>query len=242
MTDPTPLDPDEVDCPRCEAPAGAVCVTPGGAKSRTVHVERRRLAARGGTPPSPPRHERRSTRKPTPPSDEARSRGGKATAQARRRRKAELAAKVEAAREKAEADALEAEAVRLAEDAARYDRDRAIVKRQTLDAAHKIGERLLDAVDHVARPAGYDEQGVPRTKPVEFTDKDGNVHVEEVLDRVGYWSVGQIVDLGKAASVALNALRLEEGKATGITGTVDAGSSLEDVDLERLIRAAGGKP
>lgn len=229
MTDtPTPLDPDEVACPKCEAPAGSVCLTPTGRKSRTIHVERRRAAA--GEPDNRSQVERkpRSTRtRKSPATPEGRSKGGKTAAQARRRRRAEQEAAIAEETERKLREEAEANAVRLAEDAVRYADDRALLKRQTLDAARSAATRLLESLDGLRRPAGFDDQGKPRTVPVElFTtekgkrvrvlEQDGTPAVRDEIDVVGWYGADTVERLAKVAASTLNSLRLEEGKATGI--------------------------
>lgn len=224
--EPIPLDPDEVKCPRCKSAPSVPCVTAAGAKSRTVHMERRRLAATGKR--EQPRAKRSTTgSRKSPGTPEGRSKGAKAANQARARRRAEAAALAEQMREEAEAEALAREAQSLAEDAVKYDKDRAVVRRQTLTAAQLAGERLVEGLTHMNRPRSFDENGMPSTrteevyrtvkgKRVRETDADGTPTTREVPDNVGWYTVDKLEALAKVAAATLNAVRLEEGKPTGI--------------------------
>ncbi len=250
---PDPLDPDLVRCPKATCPAGPgeVCRTPSGKKAARIHPERRRLAAAGGVERSRANVEQTSGKsKPVPATKASRSKGGKAASQARRRRRAEIEAQAEQLRVEEERRVAAEHAEQLAQDALRYTRDRATLKRHVLDSALKAHERLVESLVHLHAPAGYDEEGRPRTKPVElFTtergvrkrvvDADGTPAVREEPDVVGYWSVQQVESLAKAAGAALNSLRLEEGKATGITAeTSGAAANLGDEGVAKLIEYA----
>jgi hypothetical protein len=228
MDDPTPLDADEILCRRCESPAGVPCVTPSGARSRTVHIERRRDAAAGIVPqPKEPRGNARSTGRKSPATSEGRSKGGKASAQARRRRRAEAAAEIERQKEAALAAQIEAQAVRLAEDAARYASDRAILRRQTLDAAAKSYTRLIEGLDGLQR-IECDKDGRPVKIAEEYEDREGRTKVRMVPDVRGAFPASHVERLAKIAASTLNSLRLEEGKPTGIHET-QGGNGAADV-------------
>lgn len=247
---PEPLDPDQVKCPvpSCLAPIAHPCVTPAGAKSRTVHMPRRRLAARGGVEPSKADQKREPTNPAGPPAS-ARSKGGKATAQARRRRKAEIEAQLEQQRVEAEQRALEAQAAALAEDAARYARDRAMLRRQVLDAGVRAHEILLEGIRDRKRVV-LDSDQRATTTPVEVFDEygermrnpeTGDVVTREVTDVRGYVTTADLERLAKVAASTLNSLRLEEGKPTGITqdnsGSAAAGL-LGEAGVEELLKYA----
>lgn len=240
MTDtPAPLDPDQVECPTCTANVGEVCLAPSGRKSRTVHMARRRAAVAGQVHRRR-REQPRDRRGSSPATPEGSSKGGKVTAQNRRRRKAEIAAAAEAEKERLEHEAMQAKAEQLASDAVKYAEDRQLVRRQALDNAYKAGERLGEALTHLKRPKGYDEDGKPITEPVEkfhivkgkrapLFDIDGERVIDERPEIVGHWSVAEVESLAKSASVALNALRLEEGKPTGILEQQGDGTRPADV-------------
>lgn len=248
MTDDQRLDPDEVWCPRCHEGPGTVCRTPGGARSRSVHLERRRRAADGVRgpldPAQPATAPQRPTRKGGKPAgsstftSETAAAAAKRAAQERRRRRNEADAALEAAREKAQREAVEAEAQQLADDAVQWQKDRALVRRQILDAAAGTASRLNEAVAGLRRPRGFDDHGQPLTVTVEqyevkngrkirVFDEDGNPVNEEQVDVIGWYSVDHVVNLSKALTSAHNALRLEEGKATEIHG--DTGTHPADV-------------
>lgn len=233
--DPTPLDPDQVACPRCGAGVAVPCHTPTGAKARTIHVERRRLAAAGGTkqtqPPANPGPTRRGKSPATP---EGRSKGGRKSAQDRRRRRAEQEAAVEAAQEEALREEAQRNAVRLAEDAVRFANDRAILRRQTLDAATRAAGRLLEALDGL-QVVKLDEDGRPLTTPIERTDRDGRIRTIHVPDVRGAYSADTVERLAKVAASTLNSLRLEEGKPTGIQRNEDAGVTLDQASVDELL-------
>lgn len=232
----TPLDPDQVPCPRCGARAGVACRQPSGERAKAIHVARRRAA--NPTPPAPDRNRTPRGNNPNGPPMDARARGGRAAQQARRRRKAELAASVEAQRVAAETAALEAEAAKLAEDASRYARDRAVLRRHVLDGAALAYERLVESLTHIERVV-LDDDGRPLTTPVERTDRAGNLRTEEVPDKRGAWSTDQVERLAKVAASALVSLRLEEGKPTGIERLEGPAGDLSDADVDDLIRIAG---
>lgn len=217
MTEPTPLDPDEVACPRCKVAAHVPCQTAAGRKSRTIHLERRRATV----------EQPAAKRRQPPATRESRAKGGKATGQARRRRRAEQDAAIAAAEEAALRERAEQNAARMAADAVRYADDRALLRRQTLDAAARSTTRLLESLDNLRRPRGFDDDGKPTTVPVELftTEKgirrrvveaDGTPAVREEIDVVGWYPADTVERLAKVAASTLNSLRLEEGKATGI--------------------------
>jgi hypothetical protein len=229
MTDPTPLDPDQILCRRCESPAGVPCQTPTGARSRSIHVERRRDAAAGVIPqPKQPRDKRGSTSRKSPATPEGRAKGGQRAAQERRRRRSEAAAAVEAAREAAEREAIEREATKLAEDAVRYERDRAILRRQTLDAAGLAYDRLIEGLRGVQR-INVDDEGKPQTRPEEYVDRHGDARVREVPDVRGAYPAATVERLAKIAASTLVSLRLEEEKPTGIVRSEGDGSSPAEI-------------
>lgn len=236
-----PLDPDEIRCPKCGADPGEVCRQPNSKVAATIHVARRRAANRANRSPSEPR--------PSPATAEGRSLGGKRAGQERRRRKAELAAAIEQKRAEAEARAIDDEAAKLAADAARYATDRAILKRATLDnalaTAHALGTTIRDL-----RRLELDEDGTPRTTPVEVFDRktglpvfdgQGDRVVEERPIAKGYTSPGDVETLSKAAAQQLASVRLEEGKPTGIDqhlGTGGAREILGDAGVRELLEFA----
>lgn len=253
MTTVGPLDPDQTACPKCQADPGDVCRQPNGRKARTVH-DARRKAARNPHRATPP------AKRPKPPNAgnltaADRAKGGKATAQARRRRRAELEAAAEAKRAEAEAAAIDTEAERVAADAARYAKDRQRVQRRVLDATAAVAERTVDAAENMLRPAGYDDDGRPRTAKVEaytvnrrtgertrVVDPTGAPVVEERPDLIGYHSPEDVDRLTRALGSVVNALRLEEGKPTGITRDDTAGASavdkLGEAGVEELVEWA----
>lgn len=250
------LDPDQVECPvpSCLAEIGHPCTTPTGAKSRTVHMPRRRAAAAGQLHRRAPRAQRGSSNPGTSSlTPSARSKGGKVTAQNRARRKAEAAAAAEAEVERLELEAITREAETLAADSVRYTRDRLLVKRQTLDAAQLAADRLVEGLRHMRRPKGFDEDGVALTKPVEVyrtvrgkkvreRDEQGNPVTEDVLDLVGHYRISDLEGLAKVATATLNAIRLEEGKPTGILeqqGATQGAQLLGELGIAELLKVAG---
>lgn len=246
-----PLDPDEVVCPKCGSLPMEVCRRPSGDKAPTIHLARRRAAAAGEITPADPVQppQRKKRRKPetssTFDSDTA-SKAAKASAQARRRRAQEAAAAREAARERAEREAIEAEAVKLAEDAVRWEADRALVRRQVLDTTRKAFTRLDEGLDGLQRVI-VDEEGRPETVTVERVDKDGRPRHVNVPDVRGAYSAETVERLAKVAASTLNNLRLEEGKATEIHGgTSSVADVLGDTGTAELIAYAakhlGPKP
>jgi hypothetical protein len=242
---PAPLDPDEVECPKCLAPPTVPCRQPNGHRSRTVHMARRHAAARGER--TVPRAN--LTQRPAPKKRKAQggtfnpetaSAAARKSAQARKRRAAEAAAQIEAKREEAERIALENEAVKLAEDAVRYAKDRAIVRRQVLDAALKAHARLIESLEGL-QVVKLDEDGRPELAAIELDEQDseGRPKVRHVPDVRGAYSAATIERLAKVAASTLNGLRLEEGKATGIQGN-DASTSavLGEAGVEELLEYA----
>lgn len=223
MTEPVePLDPDQIACRKCHAQPGEVCRQPDGSRARQIHTPRRRDAAAGKIPQLPDKSEPQG---PSPATPEGRSKGGKASAQARRRRQSEIAARVEAQRAAAEEAALQAEAEKLAKSAAQYAHDRAELRRLTLGNALKSAQALDEAITHRRRPVGFTEDGKPRTVQIEVFDqktglpafdKEGERVLREEVELVGWHSIDTIVDLSKAAAQNLASVRLEEGKPTGI--------------------------
>lgn len=220
------LDPDEVQCPTCGTAPGAVCRQPSGRRARAIHRTRRRAADRGEiTVP-------RATDTRHPPkggtfNSETATRAAKASAQARRRRSAEVAAQVEQRRVDAEAAALEAEAEKLAADATRYARDRANLTRKVLDAAVKSTERLIESLDGMER-SDLDDDGVVVTRPVEKWDaKAERTKIVETPVVKGWATADTIERLARSAAATLNSLRLEEGKPTGINRDDSAGRTAE---------------
>jgi hypothetical protein len=239
MPTPPPLDADEVVCPHCQAGVAQVCRKPNGDRAEAVHVARRRLAAAGGTvKPTKPARKRAPGKSPA--TAEGRSKGGKAAAQARRRRRAEINARAEQMKADALKAAEEQAAANLADDAIRYDTDRAILRRHVLDAAALATARLVEGLAHTRRPRGFDDEGLPAVKGVEVfrvekgvrrrvVDADGTPAVEEVVDMVGWWGTSDVERLGKIAAQALVSLRLEEGKPTGITETQGNGGATAEI-------------
>lgn len=242
------LDPDQVECPTCQAPPGSVCRYPSGRKSRTIHHARRRAAADAGTPAQPdtPPRKRKAPPNAGKLTAEDRAKGGKAAQEARRRRKEAIAAKAA----EAEAAALAERGEKLAADAARYAEDRAALRRLTLDATRQVGRRLADAAEHMERPAGYDSEGRPRTRKVEayvtdrygkrtrVLDDEGRPVVVDKPDVVGFHAPETVERLARAYGAAVNALRLEEGKPTGITRDDTGGSAAEklgDAGVDELV-------
>jgi hypothetical protein len=266
MTDATPLDPDEVRCRKCGSNPGEVCRYPNGDRARAVHAIRRRDAANGGTPAQPENDPQRPTIDDLPAkirekaagsstfTSESASAAAKRSAQERRRRRAEAAAQVEAKREQAQREALEQEAEALARDAVRYDRDRALLKRQTLDAAGKAYTRLIDGLEHLRRPRGFDADGKPETDTIEtyrikegkrerVLEADGTPATHEEVAIVGAYDAGTLERLAKIAASTLISLRLEEDKPTGITrddGRETAADVLGAAGVDELLSWAKG--
>lgn len=246
MTDHSqPLDPDEITCRTCDAAPGEVCRQPNGRKAREIHVQRRRDAAAGNRPQPT---DKREPRGPSPATPEGRSKGGRRTAQERKRRASEIAAAVEEQRAQAEAAAIEEEARKLAEDASRYARDRAELRRLTLSNALKGAERLGEAIRDLRR-VELDDEGKPKTTPVEVFDKEGMPVYDKAGDRVireelivrGYVSARDVETLSKAAAQQLASVRLEEGKPTGILEQQGAGQTrdlLGEAGVRELIEFA----
>lgn len=248
---PAPLDADEVACPKstCLADPGIPCRTPSGKKAARIHPERLRLAAAGGIHDHDQANDKRGTGTPrkSPGTKASRSKGGKAAAQARRRRRSEIEARAEQLRVEEERKAAEAEAQRLAEDAIRYSKDRALVKRNLLDVTLRSSEALLEAIRDRKRVV-LDEEGRARTTPVEVFD-DYGVRVRhpeteepitrEVVDVRGYVSAADLDRLAKVLASSVTTLRLEEGKATGITEERTGGAAaLGDEGVAKLIEYA----
>lgn len=240
----TSLDPDQVACPTCHAAAGVPCHTPTGAKSRTIHVARRRLAAnpdhdRPTTEQrKTPRAKARPGQKPPPATRASRAKGGRKASQDRKRRRAEQAAAIEAETERKLREEAHANAVRLAEDAVRFEKDRAILKRQTLDAAGAAATRLVEALAGL-QIVKLDDEGRPLTRPVETTDRDGRPRITHVPDVRGAYSASTVERLAKVAASTLNSLRLEEGKPTAHTrNSGDDDPALERASVEELIEWA----
>lgn len=236
MTEPTPLDPDQVRCRRCGQEPGSPCRQPNNAVAREIHVVRRRDAVNGGPPPPVAKPKRRPGKSNLTPA--ARAKGNKASAQARRRRAAELAAEVEAARVEAAREAIEREAAKLAEDASRYARDRAVLRRHVLDGAARSYERLLESLRDVRR-VQLDDDGRVVTEPIEHWKGDRLIRVETPIVRGG-WEPADVERIAKVAAAALNSLRLEEGKPTGIERVEGPESDLQSLDLDELVRYAKG--
>lgn len=252
---PAPLDPDEVTCPKCGAQAAEICRQPNGDPARTVHLLRRRLAAGETAPPAKtPQPPTRKGGKPKGSStfdSASASEAARKSAQTRRRRAAEAAAATEAKVVAAEAAAIDEQATKLAEDAVRFAKDRAIVKRQTLDATQLATTRLVEALTHLRRPRSFDQLGKPAVEKLEafhtvkgvrlpLFDADGDRVIDERPDLVGYYSVDQIAALAKAHAAILVSLRLEEGKATEISGSdgLDVASVLGDAGVGDLVKWA----
>jgi hypothetical protein len=241
MTTQQPKDPDELTCPRCGALPGGVCRQPNGRVSVRIHMMRRRASQATEPNDKPTSAVRRS-----PGTPEGRRKGQAAQVAARRRRQSELAAATAARREAAEEAALEAEAQALIEDASRYTRDRLLVRRLILDAAQLAGERLVEGLEYMLRPRAFDQEGTPATKPTElyrvsragvrtrFENADGTPATEERPDLVGYYTVDQLEALAKVAATALNSLRLEEGRPTGILENKNGGISRTEEILGKL--------
>ena len=229
-----PLDPDLAYCTRCKAEPGDVCRTPRGEQAASIHAERRRRAAAGLDRVDRPRTG------VTPPPADARSKGGKATAQARRRRKAELAAETEQRRADLERAALEREADALAADAARYANDRAKLRRKVLDGASIAYDRLIESLEGLER-VKVDDEGKPYTRAEEYEDRDGRTRQREVPDVRGAYSAATAERIAKVAASALVSLRLEEGKPTGITelATGQASEVLGAAGVDELLAWAG---
>ena len=224
MTD-TPLDPDQVTCPRCHAEPGQVCRDPHGKRTRRVHAARR--AAAGGKPETP-----------NPGTRESRSKAGKATAARRRKDRATVAAVVGEAR----ARALLARAEELGADAVKWDADRMTLKRLVLDTALGTWSQLGAAVEAYKRvQLGEDDR--PLKLPVEVTTmtddgKGGQVErreIREVLDVRGSYGPDDVKALATAAGIALDKVRLEEGSATSrseVVGAHEPLTGLSDAELK----------
>lgn len=240
MSDDRPLDPDEVRCPKCGADPGDVCRQPNGDRARTIHVLRRRAVDDPPPAARPAKTPHRTRDKPPDSStftSETASAAARKSAQERRRRRAEAAAQVEAKREAAEREAIELEAERLARDAVQYDRDRAILRRHTLDAASKAYERLLEGLDGL-QVVKLDEDGRPISRPVETVDRNGRQVVRNLPDVRGAYSSDTVERLAKIAASTLVSLRLEEDKPTGITrqtGDTGAADKLGEAGVAELI-------
>jgi hypothetical protein len=236
MTDPTPLDPDEVACPRCASGPGVPCRRPNGDKSPTIHVARRRNAAAGiKAPPASSPREPKIREKPPGSSSftkESAAAAARKSAQTRARRKAEAAAAREAARERLEREALEAEAQKLAEDAVRFSRDRAILRRQTLDAASLSYTRLIEGLEGLQR-IQVDSDGRPVTVAEEYEDREGRTRTRMVADLRGAYPASVVERLAKVAASTLLSLRLEEGKPSGIL------ENRQDTGAAEVLGAAG---
>lgn len=219
MTDkPAPLDPDEVACPKCEAPAGSPCRQPNGERARAIHVPRRRLALNGGHKINRPAPKRNPRAGDSPATAEGRSKGGKIAQQNRRRRKAELAAAIAEQIEQEEQRAIKERADALAADAARYATDRAVLRRHVLDATTKAYEQLIAGLDGIQR-VEVDADGRPQVTAQEYEDNEGRTRTRIVPDVRGAYSASHVERLAKIAASTINSLRLEEGKPTGITET-----------------------
>lgn len=235
------LDPDQIACRKCGSPVGEVCRQPNGKVAASIHAIRRRDANRGNRSTSEPR--------PSPATAEGRSKGGKAAAQERRRRKSELSAQVEARRAAAEQAAIEAQAEALAIDAARYAVDRAKLRRATLDNALGAAVALGETIRDLAK-LELDDEGKVKTTPVEVFDRKTGLPVfdkdgERVMDqepiRKGYTRPGDVETLSKAAAQQLASVRLEEGRPTGIEQRIGEGSAREllgDVGVRELLEFA----
>lgn len=243
---PNALDPDEVVCPKCHALPNEVCRKPSGERAPSIHLARRRAAAAGQVTPAdpapPPQRPRRTKPEGSATFDSATaSAAARKSAQERRRRANEAAAAVEAARETAQREAIEAEAVKLAEDAVAYQRDRALVRRQVLDTTRKAFERLQESLDGM-ETVKLDRDGRPETTVVERTDREGRPRNVTIPDVRGAFPAKTIESLAKVAASTLQNLRLEEGKATEIHG---GGTSPADVlgetGVDDLLRYAEAK-
>lgn len=223
MTDtPSPLDPDLVACPRCSAEPGVVCREPNGRKAKRLHAARR-VAATGQRPPP------RATA-PDGPSREARSKGGKATAEAR----AEARRLFEQLLGRVRARELEERAGELAEDALRWDRDRMTVRRLVLDAALVASSTFVESLEGYRRVRLDPESGRPVMVAVE-----GPRGVTMQPDyRGGGWGPDDVKATAAAYSTAIEKLRLEEGSATSRSEHVSRpGGQPTDDELAELARA-----
>lgn len=235
MTDePTPLDPDQVACRKCHADPGEVCRRPNGDKSPTVHVVRRRDAAAGGVPAHPADSAQRPKLRDKPAgsstfTSETASAAAKASAQERRRRAAEIAAAAEEKRAAAEAAALEEQAEALALDSVRHELDRRLVRAQALKATRLAAARLIEGLEGL-QVVELDGDRRPVTRPIEYEDeRTGKTKTREVPDVRGAYSAATLERLAKVYTTTLQALRLEEGKPTGIHENRDGGDSALDV-------------
>jgi hypothetical protein len=208
-----PLDPDQVKCPRCYAEAGKPCRTPAGSRAQKLHAARR-LATRPDDEQTP----KRSPHGHSFTSEQA-TEAAKKAAQSRRRRKSELEAEAERLRVELEREKLEQEAARLARDASRYADQRAKLKARVLDVAVVAFEATHEALTH-QRVIKMDADGRPVMIPKEVTeiDRDGNIETKivDVPDVRGYATAKDAASLMAAAAAALDKVRLEEDKPTGI--------------------------
>lgn len=222
-----PLDPDEIACPKCHAAPGDVCRTPAGRKARLIHADRWR-AARADSEQTKPNKARKGRHTFT--KAEA-SKAAKRAAANRRRRRAELDAAREAKREKVEAAKIEEEAERLAADAARYDRDRMLLRRKVLDVAVASWDAAEEAVKGIQR-IKVDDEGRPLTTPIEYLDRNGDNRIRNVPDVRGSTPANDVKLTMTAAAIALDKLRAEEGEPTariehgGTVGTNPTGSEI----------------
>lgn len=218
-----PPDPDEIACPRCGAEPGAVCREPNGRKAKRLHAARR--IASGALDPDA-----------VTPAEIGRK-GGKASGETRKQRRDRLRAE----RDALVADRLSEEAAALANDAARYDRSRAELRQTVFRVASKAYAAAECAIDGL-QTVRLDDEGRPAMIPRETVtyDSEGTEtrKIVEVPDVRGIYTAAQVHRLVSSAALALEKLRLEEGKPTaGVhhTGTVGVDAqAVEDLGPEAL--------
>lgn len=223
-----PLDPDEIACPRCHAQPGEVCRDPRGRKAKRLHTARRAAAA--GTPPLDPNANTGQF-----DADRARaagSAGGSKSAESKRRR----AERIREEREARELAALSERAAELANDAARYDRQRSELRDRVFRVAAKAWQRAEQALDGL-QVTKLDEDGRPALIVRELETDGGERVLRRMLDKRGAFTPADVKAIMTAAAIALDKLRLEEGKPTsriGMTEEPDRGDPVEELGSERL--------
>lgn len=234
------LDPDEVTCPTCNADPGAVCTTPTGARSKTVHAARRRAAAAAPAderPASVAVRKPRGKGKPPPATRESRAKGARAANEAKRARIAEVRELVGEIRARAIVERAET----LAANAVRFDQDRMLVKRLALDATIVAGATFVEALEGYRR-LRLDEEGRPIVVSVETdeVDHDGRRKPpRRQLDTRGAFSPDDVKALAVAWGVSLDKLRLEEGSSTSRSEHVFEPGALSKMDTAQLVELAG---
>lgn len=225
MTARRPLDPDQVACPTCHAPAGKVCRTPTGGKAKALHVARRRLAA---DKPS-------ASRRPSPATPAGRRKGspagGRTTADKRKRDATTVRAIVGEVR----ATALLDRAVEIGQAAARWDARRMALKTLALDDALEAAALLGEYLEAARRVRLDPLTGRPMTVPVEETDREGRPRTVERPDARGYVTTTEIRELADTVTKLVGVVRLEEGSTTSNPGGAGDLSGISDADLAAML-------